>query len=301
MTNTMTISQHSLNSQSEAVYHSDDSRYDAVDLHCHSDASDGALSVAELVSRAASANLKWFSITDHDTLASQPEAALRSAEHGLGYVAGVEWSAVWRGYLIHVVGLNFDPTHPGSQQAALQQASARRKRCGRIAYKLRQAGFTGVEEWLAEQPDAGALGRPHFARFLVASGQLKSADQAFKRYLGAGKMGDVKAHWPALSEVVEWISMAGGTSVLAHPHRYRMTWTKRRELVADFRQYGGHALEIGVPGVVPNMREHLVEMAQAHQLMGSSGSDFHHDGQRWLSLGKVPPLPRGIEPVWHRF
>lgn len=216
-------------------------------------------------------------------------------------MAGVEWSAVWRGYLIHVVGLNFDPQHAVSVQAEALQSRARRKRAIRIAYKLTREGFTGVEDWLQAQPNPGALGRPHFAEYLVSSGQAKSSAQVFKRYLGAGKLGDVKTHWPDLGKVVGWVVDAGGCAVIAHPHRYKMTWRKRSELLTDFADAGGQAIELGVPGVPPNMRQHLVTLAQDNGLAGSSGSDFHHDEQHWLALGKVPPLPQGIEPVWARF
>ena len=291
----------SLNSRPDPVYDSGASRYDTVDLHCHSTCSDGALSVRALIERASAAQVKWFSITDHDTLNGQVEALAAGLEHDVPTVSGVEWSAVWEGYLIHIVGLNFALSHPLSQQAEAAQGKARAKRAERIAYKLTKAGFAGVTEWLAEQPDHTTLGRPHVAEFLVRTGQAKSSAQLFKQHLGSGKAGDVKTHWPSVDEVVAWIVGAGGVAVLAHPHRYRMTWRKRDALLADFSAAGGQAVELGVPGVPPNMREHLVTLAQKYELRGSSGSDFHHDQQHWLKLGHAPPLPRGIRPVWELF
>lgn len=286
---------------SQPVHASTDPRYDAVDLHCHSVHSDGALPIAELMARAQAAELKFFSVTDHDTLRGQAEAFDTAQENGVPYVSGVEWSAVWGSYLIHVVGLDFSLTDPASQAAEQAQVRSRARRARRIADKLEREGFTGVREWLSQQDDGASIGRPHMAQFLVDSGQMKNVAQVFKRYLGAGKVGDVKCEWPALEEVVQWITAAGGQAVLAHPHRYKMTRTKRTQLVADFAEAGGQAIEIGVPGVMPDMRQHLVQLAQAHGLAGSSGSDFHHDEQRWLSLGKVPPLPKDVEPVWTRF
>ncbi|MEX1057438.1 MAG: PHP domain-containing protein [Natronospirillum sp.] len=270
-------------------------------MHCHSTCSDGALSVQALIERAALAQVQWFSITDHDTLSGQVEAIARGAEYQVPYVSGVEWSAVWEGYLIHVVGLDFELAHPLSQNAVTSQGQAREKRATRIAYKLGKAGFKGVDEWLATQADPTTLGRPHFAEFLVQTGQVKSTAHVFKHHLGAGKAGDVKAHWPDLDSVIAWITGAGGVAVLAHPHRYRMTWRKRDALLADFSEAGGQAVELGVPGIPPNMREHLVTLAKKHELRGSSGSDFHHDEQHWLKLGQVPPLPKGIKPVWELF
>ncbi|MFC3852877.1 PHP domain-containing protein [Salinispirillum marinum] len=285
----------------EPVHALADPRYDAVDLHCHSLHSDGALPIATLLERAEHAQLHFFSVTDHDTLQGQAEA-LAMAEHcNLNYITGVEWSAVWGSYLVHVVGLDFDPEAPASVAAVEQQARSRRRRAQRIASKLEREGYTGVKEWLSTQTNVESIGRPHIAAFLVASGQAKSSAHLFKSVLGAGKVGDVKTEWPDLRDVVSWIRDAGGQAVLAHPHRYKMTRTKRGQMVADFAAYGGQAIEIGVPGVLPEMRQHLVALAQEHALMGSSGSDFHHDEQRWLSLGKVPPLPKDITPVWTRF
>lgn len=278
-----------------------DPRYDAVDLHCHSLHSDGALPVAELMARAQVAELKYFSITDHDTLRGQAEALAAAKSTAMHYVTGVEWSAVWGSYLIHVVGLDFDPSAPASIEAEAAQVRSRARRARRIADKLEREGFVGVREWLSQQNDAASIGRPHIAAYLVESQQAKNMAQVFKRHLGAGKVGDVKTEWPELEQVVRWITNAGGQAVLAHPHRYKMTRTKRTQLVADFADAGGQAIEIGVPGVMPDMRQHLVQLAQAYELTGSSGSDFHHDEQRWLALGKVPPLPKDVVPVWSRF
>ncbi|WLD56771.1 PHP domain-containing protein [Salinispirillum sp. LH 10-3-1] len=286
---------------SDTVHAPADPRYDAVDLHCHSLHSDGALPIAELMARAQSAELKYFSVTDHDTLRGQEEAFAVAKTQSINYVSGVEWSAVWGSYLIHVVGLNFDLNAPASLEAEKAQVRSRARRARRIADKLEREGFVGVREWLSQQDDAASIGRPHIAAYLVESQQAKNVAQVFKRYLGAGKVGDVKNEWPELGQVVQWITAAGGQAVLAHPHRYKMTRTKRTRLVADFAEAGGQAIEIGVPGVMPDMRQHLVQLVQDHELAGSSGSDFHHDEQRWLALGKVPPLPKDVVPVWTRF
>lgn len=298
----MTETTDSLNSDADPVYRSGSRRYERADLHCHSTCSDGSLTIDALVARAGAAGLQWFSITDHDTLSGQAEARALAAGHdGLHYVTGVEWSAVWNGILVHLVGLDFDPAHPDSLQAAERQGEARAKRALRIAHKLDRNGFEGVEKWVRSEQAPTAPGRPHIARFLVDSGQIRSAELAFRRFLGAGKLGDVKTHWPTMEEVVQWVRAAGGQAVLAHPHRYRLTGRKKRQMVADFAAAGGSALEIGVPGMTPNDRMLFTELCQTHELAASAGSDFHHDSQQWLALGQVPPLPAGLQPVWERF
>lgn len=274
------------------------SRYAAVDLHCHSLHSDGALSVSELIERAVTRGLEWFSITDHDTLSGQPEAMACARAAGLNYVAGVEWSALWAGRSIHIVGLGFDAAHPRSREAERCQAHARHQRAIMIAERLEKAGLTGVCEWLARQPSTQSIGRPHIANFLVESGQIRTVQQAFKRYLGAGKVGDVKMHWPDLADVVSWINDAGGVAVLAHPHRYRLTGRKRQLLQEAFADAGGRAMEIGMPGLAGSLRDQLIREAQQYGFFASSGSDFHSDRQHWLSIGSVPALPSPAQPVW---
>ncbi len=273
-------------------------RYAAVDLHCHSRHSDGALSVSELIDRAVERGLDWFSITDHDTLSGQAEAVAKAQAVGLNYVTGVEWSALWAGRSVHIVGLGFDPAHPKSLEAEQFQANARLQRARLIADRLEKNGFTGVHDWLQRQPPAQSVGRPHFADYLVASGQVRTVQQAFKRFLGAGKVGDVKMHWPDLADVVAWINGAGGVAVLAHPHRYRLTGRKRQLLQEAFADAGGRAMEIGMPGLDGNLRDQLVREAEKLGFLASSGSDFHSDQQHWLSIGSVPALPSPAQPVW---
>jgi predicted metal-dependent phosphoesterase TrpH len=147
----------------------------------------------------------------------------------------------------------------------------------------------------------GVIGRPHFAACLVELGVVPDVATAFRKYLGAGKVGDVRTQWPSLHEVTEWIDEAGGVPVLAHPAKYGLTATRLRLLIADFKRHGGTALEV-VSGLQQEAQTRvLAKLCADNELLASRGSDFHHRDQRWADLGRGPALPRSVQPVWSRF
>ena len=142
------------------------------------------------------------------------------------------------------------------------------------------------------------LGRPHFAAYLVESGFVGSHRLAFKRWLGQGKCGDVRAQWPELKETVETITASGGVAVLAHPLKYNMTMTKLKRLIAEFKLAGGRAIEVISAGQNVDKTRQLIGLCQSFELHASGGSDFHDPATRWCQLGRIPPLPKACQPVW---
>jgi 3',5'-nucleoside bisphosphate phosphatase len=215
-------------------------------------------------------------------------------------VVGIELSCVWRRMTIHIVGLNVDPDSVAMHDAEKRQRAARTKRFETIIERLNKLGLSIDAEDLIST-SGSCPGRPHIARYLVETGQVKSERHAFDRLLGQGKVGDVKECWPELSEVVSWILAAGGAAVLAHPIKYGLTRTKLLELVSDFKEAGGVAIEVISGQQNPQQTKTLVEVANKFDLLGSQGSDFHRPEQPWASLGRVAQLPEGIKPVWSFF
>ncbi|MFB2705476.1 PHP domain-containing protein [Marinobacter shengliensis] len=272
-----------------------------IDLHCHSTASDGALTPEDLVARAAEQGVSHLALTDHDTIAGLAQARARGQELGLSLISGVELSCVWRSHTIHVVGLDFDEADPAFLEALAQQNENRWQRARLIADKLARLKVDGLLEKATALAGGDVPGRPHFAQVLVNAEVVPKTAHAFKRYLGSGKPGDVKACWPELSEVVQWITDAGGIAVLAHPRKYRLTATRLRELTADFRRAGGRAIEVSVSGQSSGDLGFVAELARREQLLASQGSDFHFPGAPWCELGRIMKMPEGLEPVWHHF
>ncbi len=271
------------------------------DLHSHSSASDGILSPAALVSRASANNVSVLALTDHDTVAGIHEARAQAERENLQLIAGIEFSSQWQGRSIHIVGLDIDPDSAALQGAVAQQAAVRTRRAERIAAKLERLGFAGA--LAAAQGFAGdaVIGRPHFARFLVEAGHVKNTEQAFKKYLGAGKAGDIKQDWPDFEQVIAWIHQAGGLAVLAHPCKYKMTRSKLCAMVQAFADLGGDALEVVSGPQSPNQTRDMLGIAVKFGLKVSCGSDFHQPGQVWQELGKFASLPEDVDGIWQNF
>jgi len=272
------------------------------DLHCHSTASDGKLSpeaVAELVQER---DVELFALTDHDTIAGYSELKASGALTAKYWVSGIEFSTLALKQNIHIIGLDFDENHPHMLEALAHQAQARKARAKTIALKLTKAGLPDVyEDALALSGSADSIGRPHFAQALLAKGYCHSEQRAFDRWLGAGKIGDVKAGWPTMEQAVEWIKASGGVAVIAHPLRYKMTFSKLRLLIEQFANCGGDAVEVVDTQAKPDKLRHLIRVVDSHGLAGSGGSDFHDPSWRWAPLGEVGEIPASLEPVWQRF
>lgn len=267
------------------------------DLHTHTTASDGCLSPAAVVARAVEAGVELLAITDHDTFDAWPQACAARPD-GLTLVPGIEFSTTWKGHGVHLVGLNFTPGSAAMNAALAHQSQARGVRAERIAERLHKQGLPDALAGAAALANNGAIGRPHFAAWLVSIGAANTIDQAFKKYLGANRSSALHDGWAALPTIVEWIRDAGGTAVLAHPAKYRLTRTQLHELTAAFQAAGGHALEV-VSGLQrPDVTRDLAALAARYQLRAGIGSDFHQPGQSWAALGRLAALPADCTPVW---
>ncbi len=269
------------------------------DLHCHSNCSDGELAPTDLIARAIDHGVEVLSITDHDTADAYQQ--LPATQQTLTLIPGIEFSTSWQKIGIHIVGLNIDPTDSTMVAAINLQQSARQRRAETIAQKLEKLGAERPLEGAQAIAGNAGLSRPHFAQYLVESGFCKDYNQAFKKYLGAGKPGDVKQEWACLQDVVDWIRGSGGIAVLAHPHKYKMTRSKLLRLIEDFKSAGGEAMEVLSGKQTPDITQNLQGICEQMGLLASIGSDFHHTQTSWCYLGMHPHLPNACKPVWERF
>ncbi len=269
------------------------------DLHCHTTASDGSLTPSELVARAANNGVTHLSITDHDTIAAYQQ--LDGSNQPLTLIPGVEFSTQWRKTGVHIVGLNIDVRSDAIIEGTRFQATARHNRAEQIADTLQARGLDCKLEDVQKLAADGLVGRPHFAQHLINTGAVKNMQQAFKKYLGAGKPGDVKQYWADLPQIIEWIRDSGGIAVLAHPDKYKITRTRLVDIVANFKELGGQAIEVVSGRQIPSVTRDLAKLCEQHQLLASCGSDFHHPGQAWAELGEYSPMPERCMPVWAEF
>lgn len=269
-----------------------------VDLHCHSTASDGTLAPAAVVRRAHEQGVSLLALTDHDTTAGVAEAAAEAAELGLRLVPGIELSAAWRGKSMHIVGLHLDPDHAALQAHVGRLAGIRRERAEAIGAKLAKAGVTDAYAEACALAASPGPTRTHFARVLVARGCVSDMNQAFKRYLGQGKAAHVAVEWPTMEETIAIIRGAGGVAVLAHPMSHRWTAAWMRRILEAFVAAGGSALEVVSGHAQPKDVLEASGYARRFSLRASMGSDFHTPDYPWIELGRLPPLPEDLVPVW---
>ena len=185
-------------------------------------------------------------------------------------------------------------------RAAEEQAVEHREQ-SKIAEKLSQLGFADSLEGAKSFTSGGEVGRPHFAQHLVTIGAVSNIQQAFKRYLGAGKAGDIKEQWSDMTTIIGWIRDAGGIAVLAHPTKYKMTRTKLSALLSDFAAAGGEGMEVISGLQVPSVTRDMAALCNQYDLLASVGSDFHAPNQHWAALGMVASLPDQSTPVWSRW
>ena len=266
------------------------------DLHCHSTASDGTLSPTELVLRAAEKGVSVLALTDHDTVAGIAEARAQAAKNGIELISGVEISTLWQGRSIHIVGLDFDIEHPAMQQLLANQAKLRDQRARAIGEKLAKIGLENAYEQAKQLAQGGEVTRAHYARYLLQMEKVSNIQQAFKKYLGSGKLAYVKAEWVAIPEAIQVIHAAGGQAVLAHPLRYNMTNKWIRRLAEEFAAWGGDAMEVAGSGQAATQRQLLAFWAKTFGLKGSVGSDFHFPCG-WVELGRGLNMPDDVEFV----
>ena len=272
-----------------------------IDLHTHSNCSDGALSPAALIERAAAAGVQVLALTDHDTVAGLDEAQRSAVVRGIRLVPGVEISAAWRSQAIHVLGLWIDPTSPELRRLLHAQGDLRRIRMRKICARLDKLKLPGAELLAAVEQHPGLPTRAHLAAAMVAGGHVDSAEAAFRKYLSKGKTAHVAAEWPALETVVGWIRAAGGVASLAHPTRYSLSAGARRRLLSDFTAAGGTCLEVVTGANGAQHAESCAALAINHGLLGSLGSDFHSPQAAWNPLGRSLKLPDCVTPVWRSF
>jgi predicted metal-dependent phosphoesterase TrpH len=275
-----------------------------IDFHCHSNHSDGALPVKEVLNLAKSNGSKYIALTDHDTVDGVSEARAYANEIGLGFIGGVEISVTWTGNtLIHILGLNVDETNEELVNNLAIMRNSRIDRGRRIASNLAKIGIPNAFEGaMAYCENEKALSRTHFNRFLIDNGYAKPG-KAFDKYLAPGKPGYVVQQWASLEGAIKWITNSGGIAVIAHPSRYKFTRTKLLRLIDEFKQYGGRGIEVVSSSHSRDDVMNIAHIAKLTGLLSSIGSDFHNIEANFkrILVGVNPPLPETCQPIYTEF
>ena len=271
------------------------------DLHTHTIRSDGTLTPSELIAHAYTQGVDALALTDHDVTDGLAEAQAAAEPLGVRLIPGVEISVTWQRQTIHIVGLCIDPANEALQQGLQRLREFRVWRAQEIGRRLGKKNIDAAYDHARGMARGTVISRTHFARYLVAHGLVQSMGQAFKQYLGRGRVAHVPGQWASLEDAVGWIRAAGGIAVVAHPARYPLTSGKLKRLLQEFRECGGQAIEIlsGAPNRVEV--ERMEQFALDLSLLGSVGSDYHGPDKPWVELGRLPALAARIAPVWSAF
>ncbi|MGA1158557.1 MAG: PHP domain-containing protein [Candidatus Nanopelagicaceae bacterium] len=256
-----------------------------IDLHTHSNASDGTDSPSELIASAIDAGINVLALTDHDTVAgwSEAETALLSHPKGadLKLVLGSEISCQDRqGTSVHMLGLLFDPNFEPLMQEMEKTRENRLTRMERIVARLNEAGIEiTMAEVYAQKRDDATLGRPHLADALVARGHIANRDEAFTTYLHNGSKFYINHYSPSPADAIRLIKAAGGVSVIAHPLASRSGRKIETEIFTELIEAGLDGIEIHHRDNAEDEKGQLIDIARQYDLVITGSSDYHGTGK----------------------
>lgn len=264
------------------------SRTPNIDLHSHSTESDGVLSPRAAVEAAARDGVTVLALTDHDTLTGIPAARVAAAECGVELISGVEVSCGWGRESVHLLGLFVDAEDRALTALFDEVSERRRQRIAETCEKLTAGGVPLLYEEVAAMSTGRSLGRPHVADALVHKGAVRDRAEAFDRYLGDGKIGNVRYGWKiGVGEAAKMVHAAGGISSVAHPKYLK----DQSALPSMLRETGVLALEAYHVEQDHDEREHYLGVADSLGLMVSGGSDFH-EAKHGRRFGSELPFER---------
>lgn len=272
-----------------------------IDLHTHSNRSDGTDSPAELVAKAEAAGLAVVALTDHDTFAGWDEARAEASRRQLGLLVGVEMSCRLRGTGVHLLGYLPDPSY-APLVAELERI--REGRAGRVPLIVDSLRRHGVEitaqEVYAQVGDAPSPGRPHVADALVAKGYAANRADAFDTWLSEGKPGYLTRYAPDPATAIRLVVAAGGAAVVAHPHGRSARYVLTDQAFADLADAGLAGIEVDHLDHDPATRAKLRAIAADLDLVVTGSSDYHGTGKQRHPLGVETTDPEQFERLLAR-
>jgi predicted metal-dependent phosphoesterase TrpH len=258
-----------------------------IDLHAHTNRSDGSLEPAALVRLAAESGLVALAVTDHDTTVGLDEAEATGRALGVTVIPGVEVTAKFPGRAMHVLGYGFDRGDARFQAVLAGIRRARDDRNPRILERLVACGVpVTMDDVLAQAADGATIGRPHIARAMVERGHAADVKTAFARWLRDGAPAFVAAESLEPAEAIAAVRAAGGVAVLAHPRQLRVGSAEGYgALFRDLARAGLAGVEVAHPSHSPEDRATFQRLAAEAGLVASGGSDFHGDAKPDIRLG----------------
>jgi predicted metal-dependent phosphoesterase TrpH len=252
-----------------------------IDLHIHSTASDGSLTPAEIIDHAQRLNLAAIAITDHDSIYGSKEALRTGIPPSLKFLTGVEISAAHPPFFpgsgsFHILGYCIRLDNYAFNQTLNRLQQARKNRNPKILKRLNELGLKISLEDVNQTVANGQLGRPHIAQAMIKMGFVESMDEAFDKFLGAGKPAYVDKDRIGCEEAIKIIRGAGGVPVLAHPALLNIDDDcQLDELIQNLIKIGMRGIEVYYPEHSSEQIQHYTELADKYDLLMTGGTDFH--------------------------
>lgn len=260
-----------------------------IDLHSHSDASDGDLSPSDLIDLAAETGVSVLALTDHDTTAGLKEAGRRARKKKIRLIHGVETEVDFKPGEFHLLGLNFRDYDTGPLADLLEEIRSRRVvRNEEMVAMMSVSGMDISMKKIDRLAGGEVTGRLHFARWLIDNKYAKNVPEVFERFIGPGCPFYVPKHRPALEDAINAIHSAGGKAVIAHPLSLWISWGRLAQNLAEWNEIGLDGVEARHSGASRREATRLTELATANGMFITGGSDFHGLGRPDRKLGRGP-------------
>jgi predicted metal-dependent phosphoesterase TrpH len=257
-----------------------------IDLHTHSDRSDGTDSPTELVENAKAAGLDVVAITDHDSTEGWKDADKAAKRAGITLVHGIEISTKLDGRSVHLLGFEFDPRHKELLRELRKVIDGRNSRLPATLERLRALGIDiTADDVRARSANAAATGRPHVADALIDLGVVKDRAEAFDRYLKPGRSAYVDRYAADLPTAIGLVKAAGGKAVLAHPWSRGSHRVLTRDRIGALKEQGLDGLEVDHNDHGAEDRAALRQIARELDLVRTGSSDYHGTGKVDFPLG----------------
>jgi predicted metal-dependent phosphoesterase TrpH len=266
-----------------------------IDLHTHTNFSDGTDSPAQLINKALAAGISVIGLTDHDSVSGWPEA-ISALRPGISLVPGAEISCQTSdGISVHILGLLFDSQNFELMKTMAETRENRHGRMAKIIARINEAGIYITMDDVLEQLSEGAtLGRPHLADALVKKGVVESRDEAFAQMLHNKSKYYVSHYSPTPEAAIKLIKEAGGVSVIAHPMASHRGRTISNETFGSLIKAGLDGIEVDHRDHSPEEKLQLIDLAHENNLIMTGASDYHGNGKLNL-LGEYTTSPEQWE------
>lgn len=256
-----------------------------IDMHVHSNASDGTFSPDALMEEAKRAGLSAMALTDHDTMDGTMLAAETAKKLDIEFIPGVELSTDYNGHEIHVLGYYVSKDHPELKSMMEQFRDFRHSRNERMIESLQEKGFSITMEDLKKRSPDSVISRAHVAKYLVETGQAPDISYLFANYIGEGCCCYIDRPKISPTEAVRLIRGAGGLCVLAHPVMYQLTDDELNQMIQEMKSEGMCGIEAIYSENTPEDEAHFRELTADFGLLVSGGSDFHGANKPHIKLG----------------